>query len=259
MRHLKPTLVLFLALLCSGISRAQTTATITGTIKDLAQNVVPAGKITFTLKPSVDTTISGTARFISQTITCGISQTGTVVNWVNSAPGSGACIITMNAALTPTGTYYTVNICAYYSCPQGAVFNFYAYTSSIDISTITPTPTTAPNYSAGVGAGGLLVPIPVTWSATPSFASAVPSMFVITLTGNVTGSTFPTTGVVAGLIFDFQIIEDAVGGRSFVWPGNVFGTCQIDAAALPNTVYMQEVIYLGNGNYQAMAPCVIQP
>lgn len=137
---------LFLGLLCSGISFAQT-ATITGTIKDLATNVVTAGKITFTLKPGVDSTISGAARFLSQTVTCGISPAGAVVNWVNGAPGSSPCVITMNSALTPPGTYYQVNICGYYSCPPGAVFNFYAYLASQDISTLTPTPTTAPVYS----------------------------------------------------------------------------------------------------------------
>lgn len=240
----KAKLLLFL-LISSLLSSAQTTTTITGTIKDLSQSVVTTGKITFTLKPGIDSTISGFARFTPQVITCGINGSGQVVNWTGGAPGTGSCQITMNTALSPPGTYYQVNICGYYACPQGALFNFNAYSSSVDISTITPTPVTAPNYA---GSNVILTPVPVSFSATPVFQASSATLFQITLTGTVTSSSFPTgsnTGIAAGTLFDFQIIQDSIGGHPFVWPTTFVGFGIIDTTALPGSVFSQECVWTG--------------
>jgi hypothetical protein len=131
-------LILISILLCAASAFSQTT-TITGTIKDLTNTVVSSGKVVFTLKPSVDTTISGNARFTpGAPITCYIQSNGTLLN----APQSGSCVVMSNTSLTPAGTSYRVDICPYMACASS--FNFYAINSSYDISTIVPTPTTGP-------------------------------------------------------------------------------------------------------------------
>lgn len=117
---------------------AQTT-TITGTIKDLTNTVVASGKVVFTLKPSIDTTISGNARFVpGPPVTCYIQNDGTLKNAAQLA----ACVVSMNTSLTPSGTSYRVDICPVFACTSS--FNFYAINASYDISTIVPTPTTGP-------------------------------------------------------------------------------------------------------------------
>jgi hypothetical protein len=60
-------LLLLIALL-AGIATAQTTTPITGTIKDLPTPSSHQEKVTFTLTPSRDTTISGLARFSPHTV-----------------------------------------------------------------------------------------------------------------------------------------------------------------------------------------------
>lgn len=128
--------IAFLWLACSAWGQ---TTTITGTIKDLTNTVVSSGKVVFTLKPSVDTTISGNARFTpGAPITCYIQSDGTLKNAAQSA----ACIVVTNTSLTPAGTSYRVDICPNMACASS--FNFYAINSSYDISTIVPTPTTGP-------------------------------------------------------------------------------------------------------------------
>jgi hypothetical protein len=120
---------------------AQTTTTVTGTIKDLAGNVVTSGQVTFDLQPGADTTISGSGRFVPTTITCLIDGSGQLTG----ASGSGSCVVTQNTALTPAGTYYLVTL-----WPDGvpsSKFNWYAVGASQDISTVVPTPGTAPAYS----------------------------------------------------------------------------------------------------------------
>jgi hypothetical protein len=109
----------FLFLLaCSAFGQ---TTTITGVIDDLTVNPVTSGKGVFTLKPSVDTTISGNARFTpGQPVTCYIQSNGTLLN----AAQTGSCTVVTNTSLTPAGTSYRVDICPYFSCSSS--FNFYA-------------------------------------------------------------------------------------------------------------------------------------
>ncbi len=131
--------LILISILLFGCSAFSQTTTISGTIKDLTNTAVSSGKVVFTLKPSVDTTISGNARFTpGAPITCYIQPNGTLLNAAQSA----ACIVTSNTSLTPAGTSYRVDICPYMACASS--FNFYAINSSYDISTIVPTPTTGP-------------------------------------------------------------------------------------------------------------------
>jgi hypothetical protein len=123
-------------LACSAFGQS---TTITGTIDDLTLNPVTSGKVVFTLKPSVDTTISGNARFTpGQPVTCYIQSNGTLLN----AAQTGACTVVSNTSLTPAGTSYRVDICPYMACSSS--FNFYAINSTYSISSIVPTPTTGP-------------------------------------------------------------------------------------------------------------------
>lgn len=59
-----------------------------------------------------------------------------------------------------------------------------------------------------------------TFTATPTFSNTRSAAFDFTLTGNVTASTFTTTGR-AGTIFNLNACEDGVGGRTFAFPVNV--------------------------------------
>lgn len=60
--------------------------------------------------------------------------------------------------------------------------------------------------------------VPMAYSATPAFmATAVVSIFTMTLTGNVSGATY--TGIPGFIIF--QLTQDAIGARSFTWPANL--------------------------------------
>jgi hypothetical protein len=130
-------LLLILGLLV-GISQAQTTTTITGTIKDLSQALVTSGKVTFTLQPSRDTTISGLARFSPQQVVCLINASGLI----KAQDGTSVCTLTMNTALNPPGTYYRVDVWPFNV--KTSSFTFYAVLSTYDWSTVVPTPTTAP-------------------------------------------------------------------------------------------------------------------
>lgn len=125
-----------LALLASFAS-AQTTTSITGTIKDLSGALVTSGKVTFTLEPSTDTTISGLARFSPAQVVCLINSSGQIVSLA-----AGTCTVTMNTALNPPGSYYRVDVWPYNV--KTSVFTFYAVLSSYDWSTVVPTPSTSP-------------------------------------------------------------------------------------------------------------------
>jgi hypothetical protein len=130
-------LLLLVSLLSASLALGQTTTSITGTLKDLSNALVTSGQVTFTLRPSADTTMSGIARFSPQTITCLINSSGQIVS-----ASSGTCIVTMNTALNPPGSYYLVKYCPYNVCT--ATFTFYAVLSSYDWSTVVPTPATSP-------------------------------------------------------------------------------------------------------------------
>ncbi|CAN5467055.1 hypothetical protein BH10ACI4_BH10ACI4_25060 [soil metagenome] len=122
----------------------------TGTIKDLKGATVTSGRITFTLTPSTDITVSGTARFTPSTVSCLINATGNPV----ATNGSSACGIIPNLSISPSGTSYRVCIQPYNTTP-GSCFYDYALGGTKDISTIAPTLSTGPvNYSGIPGPPG---------------------------------------------------------------------------------------------------------
>lgn len=143
-------LVLFLM---TGAAMAQTMQTYTGVIKDLSGGVVTSGQVTFTLTPSTDSTIPGTGRFVPTTISCNINVDGTLSGFVSGAV-SGACLITPNISLSPTGTSYRICEQPNFATPGNCFFD-YALGGTKDISSIAPTLSTGPiNYGGVTGPQG---------------------------------------------------------------------------------------------------------
>lgn len=86
--------------------------------------------------------------------------------------------------------------------------------------------------------------VTVTYSATPTFDASLGDIFKITLTGNVTSSTL--SNLTAGQRITIIVIQDATGGRTFVWPTNVFGVMDIGTDASAKNI--QELIALDASN-----------
>lgn len=146
-------LVLSLLLLSAAGLRAQTTTTYTGIIKDLANNPVTSGQVTFTLAPATDSTVPGVGRFTPLTVHCNINADGTLSGFVSGVV-SGACKVTNNTSLSPGGTSYRICLQPQFGTP-GSCFYDYALGGSKDISTVAPTLSTGPvNYGGTPGPAG---------------------------------------------------------------------------------------------------------
>jgi hypothetical protein len=82
----------------------------------------------------------------------------------------------------------------------------------------------------------------VAFSATPTFDASTAASFKLTLTGNVTSSTL--SNAVAGEPINFEICQDATGGRAFVPPANVLNMGTIVSTA--NACSTQEFWFDGS-------------
>ncbi|MHB8653278.1 MAG: hypothetical protein ACYDA9_05295 [Terriglobia bacterium] len=83
--------------------------------------------------------------------------------------------------------------------------------------------------------GSLNTPInTVTSSATPTFDASLGNTQKITLTANVTSSTL--SNCAAGEFLVFDIIQDATGSHTFVWPSNVLNGGTIGSAASKHNI-----------------------
>lgn len=232
--------VLFAVLGCT-LAVAQTTTTVTAVIRDLSQVLVTSGKVTFALAPSRDTTISGYARFVANTVTCTINQaavstnqavraansvtisgltghtfisgdvvtlsgmtdssfngtftltgvTATTVTYAQTAANAtsgggvvsalrggapngttaGACVITQNSALQPTGSYYVVKV--WPANVATSTFTIYAIGSSLDLTQVVPTPTTSPAQNFVDVFSNQTIGGTKTWTGTQSFSGAI--------------------------------------------------------------------------------------
>lgn len=94
----------------------------------------------------------------------------------------------------------------------------------------------------------------VAYSATPAFACPSRQVvnFQITLTGNVTVPTF--TGALPGMIVNYIIKQDGVGGRTFAWPAAVPGSI-IDPGA--NQVSTQGFLVDAGGTLHPYTPMTV--
>jgi hypothetical protein len=77
---------------------AQTTQTYTGVIKDLTQQVVTSGQVTFTLALPNTSTIPGTGTFVPTTTLCNINVDGTLSGYVGGVVSGSSVVPTL-----PTG------------------------------------------------------------------------------------------------------------------------------------------------------------
>jgi hypothetical protein len=87
----------------------------------------------------------------------------------------------------------------------------------------------------------------VSFSSTPTFDLSLGSTQKITLTGNVTSSTISNGST--GKHITFVIIQDSIGGRTFVWPTNVYGGMTVDSIA--DSISIQKLITYDGTNYYA--------
>lgn len=97
----------------------------------------------------------------------------------------------------------------------------------------------------------------VAFSATPTFtATSQNQLFKLTLTGNVTSSTLNMSAVAFPSILTFEIIQDATGGRTFVWPTNtqVIGSQTI--SVIPSVGTVVQFIWDGTNAIEIGPPTV---
>jgi len=128
----------------------QSMTTVTGLLEDVTQATVTSGKVTFTLTPSLDSTISGFARFSSQTVTCPIAATGNIVSLANpnttttsgtTSPGTSV-VLASAAGWAPNQSILIVGAGA-----AGA--NYVGTVSGIAGTTLTISPATSTSVSGG--------------------------------------------------------------------------------------------------------------
>ncbi len=103
----------------------------------------------------------------------------------------------------------------------------------------------APATGGGGGGGATFGYVTVPFAATPTFTSSPlgSCTFAMTLTGNVTSSTFSSAGLSAGSLFNFILAQDGSGGHTFAWPAVALGMQPIATAASLTTV--QSLIWNG--------------
>lgn len=70
---------------------------------------------------------------------------GGVIAALRKVPGPGSCGLTFNTAISPSGTYF--NACIWPGNVKSTCFNMYAVSPALDITTVVPTPATAPAYN----------------------------------------------------------------------------------------------------------------
>lgn len=89
----------------------------------------------------------------------------------------------------------------------------------------------------------------VSYSTTPSFDIANGRLQRITLTGDVTSSTFTQSGGTpeVGSIFWLQVIQDATGGRIFTFPSTVRNQGGFSVGTDANTMTTMQFQYRASG------------
>ena len=174
-------------------AQAQSTTIITGTIKGTDGNIATSGQVTFDLTPGIDATMSGVARFSPITVTCSITGAGAV----KALDGTSNCTLQQNTSLQPGGTSYKACIQIAFVTP-GSCFNFYAIGTSVDISTIAPTPSQMPAYHLVDDFSNQTVGGNKTFSGNVTFGGSL-TMGALSLGGNLSlgsNSISSVTGIV---------------------------------------------------------------
>src|SRR6266568_1343847 len=152
-----------------------------------------------------------------------LAQSGNTVTITSSGAPTGACSYIFQYIDSATGNQYNCKAGAWNQIGGGA-----GAVSSVN--GLTGAVVTPANCST------------VSFSATPTFSGASNTdCFSITLTGNVTSSTF--SNGVSGQIYTFIVIQDATGSRAFVPPSQMkqYSTWM----SSPSNRVIQQFIYDG--------------
>lgn len=97
---------------------------------------------------------------------------------------------------------------------------------------------------------------PVSFSATPVFDLSLGNTQTITLTGNVTSSTFSNAIASRGQRTIFIITQDGTGGRSFIWPTSAKGITPIINTAASSVSIVEALSDGTNLNWVGTQNCV---
>lgn len=240
--------------------------TVTGNIKSLTGGALANGTIVFTLTSypagSLPRVLGSNSLF------------PTSVTVTTDGSGNFSVVIPGNDTIDPASTQYNVTIIG--SQNQIGPVTFSLIGSSANLNSAPATlpftpaiPSTILNqnntwtgnqvfqalvtFSGGLSVGRIVTtPLTVTFSATPTFDCSQASIFIITLTGNVTSSTL--ANALAGQLIIFKIIQDGAGGHTFAWPANVKGgSVPINTTASASNVQM---FFFDGANAVAVAPLV---
>src|SRR5208337_890227 len=176
-----------------------------------------------------------------QTLPCisGTGMVGKIASWPTDIPYVGAAIsvpLWGNDVITPIGTYYSIAVLdANKNVIQSGIYQFTG-THTIDLSNAVQIVQPASSGSS------FYVGVP--FSATPVFVGtgALLTTFEITLTGNMSASSI--TGLALGQLVSFIIHQDAIGGRTFVFPPAVVNGGSIKPA--PNGTSSQLFAFNGS-------------
>lgn len=191
----------------------------------------------------------------------GGSGTVTQVNTAGIATGGG---FTTSGTITVAGSGNTTTAATANANLAGAGSGLVATTdgsgnvqsSGTALSSLAPL--ASPTFTGTVTTGkSLSTPTTVTFSATPTFDASTSNNFKITLTGNVTSSTL--SNATAGQILVFEIIQDGVGSRTFVWPSNVKNGMSITGQAGAANEVSVQIFYYDGTNAYALSPGLVFP
>lgn len=100
--------------------------------------------------------------------------------------------------------------------------------------------------SGSGGSGTAIIP----FSATPVLDASLASQLKITLSGNVTSSTFLPNG--AGVFFAVKVVQDGTGGHTFAWPVSFTNAGAVNTD--PNSTSIQLFAIDNTGSVTALAP-----
>lgn len=110
--------------------------------------------------------------------------------------------------------------------------------------------------SSGSGGGGI-GKVTTSFTGTPTFTPTSQICIVqITLGGNVSSSTFNAASISANAFILMQIIQDATGGRTFVFPTNFLNAGGVGSAANQTTF---QLFYWDGTNCYAVTPPTVYP
>lgn len=104
------------------------------------------------------------------------------------------------------------------------------------------------------GSGGAFSQVFVNYASSMTFPGPATGFSTI-LTGNVSSST--VTGLTAGQIIAFEIVQDGVGGHTFAWPANFKGASTLSGAAIFANATFTQIFYYDGTNCVAVGPGVV--